>query len=124
MKFVLNLNDENRILSATYEEFIDAYPEASRTVVDSLPEGNIVNYMYVDGEYVYDPIVPEANELALRLEIMGEINLLKTQLAESDYKAIKYAEGWISETEYSEIKAERQAMRDRINELEAQLVNN
>lgn len=47
-----------------------------------------------------------------------EIEMLKEQLAQTDYKAIKYAEGWISEAEYAPIREERQAIRDRINELE------
>ena len=42
---------------------------------------------------------------------------LKNQLAETDYKAIKFAEGWISAEEYETVKAERQAIRDKINEL-------
>ena len=43
---------------------------------------------------------------------------LKAKLEASDYKAIKFAEGWLSETEYAPIKAERQALRDKINTLE------
>ena len=50
-----------------------------------------------------------------------EIAQLKSQLAATDYQAIKHSEGWITEEEYSEIKAQRQAWRDRINELEEQL---
>lgn len=40
---------------------------------------------------------------------------LKSLLAETDYKAIKYAEGLISEEEYAPIKAQRQEWRDEIN---------
>ena len=47
-----------------------------------------------------------------------EIQQLKKQLSDTDYKAIKYAEGQISESEYASVKAERQSYRDRINELE------
>lgn len=47
-----------------------------------------------------------------------EIALLKERLSESDYKALKYADGALSEEEYAPIKAERQAWRDRINEIE------
>lgn len=46
---------------------------------------------------------------------------LKKLLAESDYKAIKYAEGTISESEYMLTKAQRQAWRDEINTLEGML---
>ena len=50
-----------------------------------------------------------------------EIQQLKKQLSDTDYKAIKYAEGQISESEYASVRAERQSYRDRINELEALL---
>lgn len=48
----------------------------------------------------------------------AEIAKLKQQLADTDYEAIKYAEGWINSEDYAPIKAQRQAWRDRINELE------
>lgn len=69
----------------------------------------IKNGVLVNRDKTADKIIAE-NKL--------KIEELKAQLAETDYKAIKYAEGFISEEEYAPIKAERQAMRDRINELE------
>lgn len=50
-----------------------------------------------------------------------EIKELKQKLSDTDYQAIKYAEGQISEEEYQPIKEERQAWRDRINELESEV---
>ena len=50
-----------------------------------------------------------------------EITQLKKALSDTDYKAIKFAEGQISESEYASVRAERQGYRDRINELEALL---
>ena len=47
------------------------------------------------------------------------IEMLKAELASTDYKAIKYAEGWLTEAEYAPIKAARQAIRDEINALES-----
>ena len=44
--------------------------------------------------------------------------LTDEKLAESDYKAIKYAEGWFSEAEYAPIRAERERIRNEIRELE------
>lgn len=67
----------------------------------------------VDGKLVDIEINVDPREIAL-----AEIASLKEQLASSDYKAIKFAEGLISATDYEPIKAERQALRDRINELE------
>lgn len=60
---------------------------------------------------------PTAEQKAKR-EKAKQIASLKKQLAETDYQAIKYAEGWITEEEYAPIKAARQALRDQINELE------
>ena len=61
-----------------------------------------------DNEFIRDY---EAERL---LEIEG----LKLELRETDYKAIKYAECWISEEDYKIIKEDRQRIRNRINELE------
>ena len=47
-----------------------------------------------------------------------QIESLKQQLANTDYKAIKYAEGLITAEDYAAAKAQRQAWRDDINKLE------
>ena len=46
---------------------------------------------------------------------------LKRKLRSTDYKAIKYAEGLISEADYAPIKAEREGYRAEINSLEMQI---
>lgn len=46
-----------------------------------------------------------------------QIAILKQRLADTDYKAIKYAEGLISAEDYAETKAQRQGWRDEINAL-------
>lgn len=46
---------------------------------------------------------------------------LKSLLQATDYQAIKYAEGFISEADYLPIKQVRQSYRNKINELEAQI---
>jgi len=52
--YALNLSPDNRILSATFEE----YAAPGQPIVDHLPDGDVSDYRYIDGEYVYDP-VPE-----------------------------------------------------------------
>ena len=47
-----------------------------------------------------------------------QIAELKAQLAATDYKALKFMEGWLTEEEYAPIRTERQAVRDKINALE------
>lgn len=54
-------------------------------------------------------------------EICWEISENKRLLRDTDYKALKHADGVIPDEEYEEVKEERQAYRDRINELEALL---
>lgn len=53
--------------------------------------------------------------------IIPQIQILKESLSATDYKAIKFAEGLISAEDYAPIKAARQELRDKINELEKQL---
>ena len=70
---------------------------------------------------------PEVRELEIAVDPIAEkqarIAELKHNLDETDYLAIKYAEGFISETDYAPIKAQRQAWRDEINALEAELAS-
>lgn len=90
------------------------------TLADGRQVINPTEAMYAEAGYLpYTPPQPTDEEIAEQ-QRFSEIDDLKRQLFESDYKAIKYAEGWISEEDYADIKAERQALRDRINELELQ----
>lgn len=50
-----------------------------------------------------------------------KIDELKMKLSQTDYKAIKYVEGLITEEEYLPIKEERQSYRDKINEYEQEI---
>ena len=66
-----------------------------------------------DGRYVIVPAYKPTEEELKHIRIYE----LKKLLADTDYKAIKYAEGLISEEEYAETKAQRQAWRDELNTL-------
>lgn len=55
------------------------------------------------------------------VNVSVKIFKLKEKLRKTDYQAIKYAEGLISEEDYAPIKAQRQAWRDEINQLELKL---
>ena len=65
-----------------------------------------------------DEILENPSYVANRHEIEAEIESLKQLLSATDYKAIKYAEGVMSEEEYAETKNQRQEWRKKINELE------
>lgn len=66
----------------------------------------------------------EDREEELRIPtITARINELKKKLTDTDYIAIKFAEGWITEREYLETKEQRQGWRDEINLLEIEQAN-
>lgn len=50
--YALNLDEDGRILSATYE----VYAAAGMPLVEVLPDGDITDYKYINNEYVYDPL--------------------------------------------------------------------
>ena len=52
------------------------------------------------------------------MDKLNYIERLKDALHDTDYKAIKHSEGWITDEEYTEVKAERQAIREEINRIE------
>ena len=60
-------------------------------------------------------------------ELILDIECLKSELQESDYKVIKCAEAMIINAELpynmTELHNERQALRDKINELESEVQN-
>ncbi|MBQ8406580.1 MAG: hypothetical protein IJY38_01560 [Clostridia bacterium] len=60
------------------------------------------------------------NEKIIR-KYKNKIVLLKLKLAKTDYQAIKYAEGVLSEEEYADTKALRNQWRLEINTLEEKI---
>lgn len=73
---------------------------------------------YKDGKIIYRDATPEEVKMQTDIPIEEQIMQLKEQLAATDYKAIKYAEGWLSDDEYAPFKAERERIREMIRELE------
>lgn len=121
------------------------YNEATRKVEGFYPD--FIDYEVVPTPYVeinderYYTLVTMANsgkelyiktikdkEFALRditipqeQIIQNRIAELKSLLSQTDYQAIKYAEGQLSASEYAEMKKQRQTWRDEINELETEV---
>ena len=64
-------------------------------------------------------ICPHKSERDKQVELWNrEIFELKEELQRTDYKAIKYAEGVMTDEDYQQTGIQRQAWRKRINELE------
>lgn len=84
------------------------------TMLDHEPSKAEITDITADAEAYYAELQRQEDQRA----IVAEVKELKQKLADTDYMAIKYAEGWITAEDYAPIKAQRQAWRDRINELE------
>ena len=51
-RYGLVLDDNNRIVDAPFQR----YAPENAIIVDELPEGDFHDYLYANGEYVYDPL--------------------------------------------------------------------
>ena len=79
-------------------------------------------YCVENGKFCIKRRTPTKEEVAIDIisNRNKEISELKAKLAQTDYQAIKFAEGWITADDYAPTKALRNSWRTRINELEVQ----
>ncbi len=81
--------------------------------------------MWNNGELVdnpdYNTYIQAQEAKNIKRQKKDRIAKLKSLLAETDYRAIKYAEGLYTEEEYAPYKVLRQSYRDEINQLEEEL---
>ena len=78
-KYALNLAEDGRILYATFEKYA---PDGS-VLVDELPDGNLSDYLWQDGTFVYDPLpepdpVPEEPSQLDRVEAQATYTAMIT----------------------------------------------
>ena len=82
--YALNLNEENRILSACVclpNGKYDGMP-----IVNELPQSNIADYLYIDGEYVYSPLpVEPVKEAVTETERLEALEMAMAELAAEVY---------------------------------------
>lgn len=67
--YALNLGAGGRVLSVTWPK----YAPNDAPKVETLPEGDTCDYLYVDGEFVYDPLPEEPRPV-------DEMTLLRAQV--------------------------------------------
>lgn len=66
--------------------------------------------------------IPELTEIDKKIIALNdELGECYGKLSSTDYKAIKYSEGWYSEEEYKPIKTERENLRIKIREIQSEL---
>lgn len=117
---------EDKLFIAHHKAVAERAEQGHYEVIKTYENGGqdmewVVDVPYVAPQEAYDEYehiqvyVPYTDEqLAER-----EIETLKRNLADTDYQAIKYAEGVMTESEYAPIKAQREDWRYRINYLQA-----
>ena len=89
-----------------------------RIVVDGRIIINPTPEMLADAGWTkVEPHQPSDEELAA-MQRATEVENLKMQLAETDYIALKYIEGYDCDELYPDWKQHRKDLRDRINQLE------
>ena len=118
MKYEIQL-DENNYVSCIVHNGDERDIHADEFIYNTFyKDGHRVNcYHFVNGEYILDE-VKEQEEIA-KEQVEQEIAMLKQELADTDYEAIKYSEGWFTDEEYSPIKAKREELREQIRKLES-----
>lgn len=78
MNYALNLAEDGRILSATYER----YAGADAVLVECLPEGDIADYIYRDGIFAFDPLPkPEKSD-----EVVSAQYDMEAMLVDLEYR--------------------------------------
>lgn len=106
-------------------ETIKEYPNGGKDVEWVVDKEGVEPIKEHDESEEIQVYVPYTEQELVDIEkgkVQREIDMLKSTLASTDYKALKYAEGWISEEEYTEIREYRQELREQINEKEQELV--
>ena len=84
---------------------------------------------FLDFFFLKNGIVIEDGDFSICLEYTSEqkkqyrrIKELKKLLLDSDYKALKFSDGVLTEKEYAPVREKRQAWRKEINELEKEFL--
>lgn len=116
---------DNDVLIKHIPEQLEVQEESHEEILAEYPNGGKEVEIIVDTPY--SPYIAAHDEeekiLVYKKYNQTELNQirideLKAMLSSTDYQAIKFAEGLISNEDYEPIKNQRQQWRDEINRLE------
>ena len=114
-----DIPEQEAVEQVSHYKVIREYPNGGKDLEEVIDvEGKPYIPAHTEREEILVYIPYTEDELE-RMSAEREIAELKQKLRDTDYQAIKYAEGAMSLVEYAETKALRQAWRERINVLEA-----
>lgn len=71
----LNLFQDNRILSAC--KVLSKGNYINMPIVDTLPEGNLPDYQYIDNEFIYNPLPKEEVDA---VEKPSQLDIIEAQV--------------------------------------------
>lgn len=112
------------VVEITKEEFENLKDENyNYSIVGTSKIDDLTGNVIFEEQYYKEIKTSEEIAIAKKEKITTQINELKNKLAETDFRAIKYAEGLINDEEYSIVKNERENWRNIINELQKELEN-
>ena len=115
---VIHIPEQQEVVEQFHYETVREYPNGGKDVkkvIDVEGKPYIAEHDETENIQVY--ITYTEQELQ-KIENEKTILQLKQNLANTDYQAIKYAEGRMTEEEYAPIGEQRQQWRDEINRLE------
>ena len=116
-----HIPEQQEIQEQWHYETVEEYPNGGKDVekvIDVVGQPYIAEHDEVEDILVYKPYSEQEIKVIKNNNRIAE---LKQKLQETDYKAIKYAEGELSVEEYAETKAQRRAWREEINKLEEEI---
>ena len=73
MTYALNLSEDNHILSAC--KILPKGNYDGMSIVNTLPEGNLPDYQYINGEFIYNPIPKEEVK-----EVPSQLDVIEAQI--------------------------------------------
>lgn len=106
------IKENERCIEVTKEDFCGL---ENKTKCFNGELTKVIDYVKTQTELA---IEQAEEERATKLARIAE---LKRLLSDSDYKALKFVEGYISVEDYAETKLARQSWRNEINDLENQI---
>lgn len=121
--FITHIDEQQEVQQQSHYETVAKYPNGGKDVekvIDVEYQPYIPEHDETEEILVY---IPYTERELFEIESENKISQLKQNLSDTDYKAIKFAEGELTEEEYAETKAQRKSWRKEINKLEEELKN-
>ncbi len=117
-KEIIHHDAVEAIEEISHYEVVAEYPNGGKDLEKVIDQYGQEGKDAYDEEIEYQVYIPYSeNEIRL-IQIKEELILYKQSLLDTDYKAIKYAEGWYTEEDYAPIKEERENWRIKVRELQ------